>query len=64
MANDAEYGYKMSLIFLFIYTRIKFAYPLYSVSVGVRMGITLQHPVGIDICMSINFENKYGWGYD
>ena len=48
--------------FLFIYTEIKPAYPLYPMDVG--MGITLQYSIGMSIGMgmgmSINFENGYG----
>ena len=28
--------------------------------VGMGMGITLQHPVGMDMDMGISFENRYG----
>ena len=44
--------------FLFIYIRIKPAYPLYPV--GMSMGITLQYLMGMGMGMSINFENEYG----
>ena len=44
-----------------ICTRIKPAYPLYPVGMG--MGITLQYPMGMGMDMGINFKNGYEWGY-